>query len=108
MIINQNTHFTIETPESVNSMKEHTLEELRGGIDDGYSFFVPTEITDNQEKVVYKVGFLKKFYSLLYPQYSNAEIYKIINKHWQVFVGVRQMERHCLKYIKLFEKSEEH
>jgi hypothetical protein len=108
MIINNKTHFTIEKPESIISMKEHTLDELRNAIDDKYYFFVPSEITDNHEKVIYKVGFLKRFYSFLYPEHSNTEIYKMINNRWQVFVGVRQMERLCLKYTILFDKKEEH
>ena len=105
MIINKKTHFTIENPERILLMEEHIREELRNAIDDKYYFFVPSEITDNHEKVIYKVGFLKRFYSFLYPEHSNTEIYRVINELWQVFVGVRQMERLCLKYTELFDKE---
>lgn len=100
MIINKRTNFIIETPEKVLKMPKHLYDNL--DISE-YKFVVPEHIKDNSQKIIYKIGFLKKFYLALYPTMAISEIYKKINIEWQVFVGVRQMERHWKKYIELFD-----
>ena len=102
MIINKRTNYIIEEPEEILKVPKHVHMNLDSS---EYIFVVPKEITNNTEKIIYKIGFLKKYYSLLNSEMSIAEIYKKINIEWQVFIGHRQMERHCKKYIKLFDKK---
>lgn len=110
MIINKRTNYIIEYPEEVlkvlkvPKVPKHVYLNLDLDTSE-YIFIVPKEITDNTQKIIYKIGFLKKFYLLSNPKMTNIEIYKIINNEWQVFVGHRQMERHWKNYIKLFDKK---
>ena len=105
MIKNRHTDFTIKKPEEVSEMESHMLDDIRKMLSDAI-FFVPTEITNNQRKLVYKVGFLKTLYSLLYPDLSNSKIYTMIDKRWQIFKSRRQMERLCYEYINLKKQGE--
>lgn len=105
MIINKQTNHTITDPEEVLKRPKHIFENFDSS---EYKFVIPSEITDNQNKVIYKIGFLKIFLSLLYPEESNVKIYEKINKDWQVFIGIRQMERNYKKYSELFKKKREH
>ena len=98
MIVNNTSNFTIKSPDDIKEMKGHMYSELKKINSKSSSFVIPDHVTDNRDKVVYKVGFLIAFYTILYPEYSKTQIYEIMNTEWQVFVGVRQMERHLLKY----------
>lgn len=71
-----------------------------------YHFIVPDHITDNQKKLVYKIGFLKTLYALAYEDLSNVEQFKELDKDWQIFKSVRQMERLYRQYKELKEKGE--
>lgn len=99
MIINKRTDFKIETPEQIlkkpNLYKNLDISE--------YKFVIPEHIVDNSQKIIYKIGFLKKFYMALYPDMKLSEIYQKINIDWQVFVGARQMDRHWNKYLEWFD-----
>lgn len=108
MIINKHTNFTITDPLEVISMPEHLKISLRKEeLNNDFLFVIPETIQDNSYKTIYKLGWLKKFYSLLYPKYTNVQVYRKINDLWQIFVGVRQMERMWLKYVEMYQKKEE-
>ena len=98
MIVNKRTGFVIQKDTKYAISVFDASEWL---------FVVPEHIVDNHLKVVYKVGYLKKFYHMLDPNLNNAEIFQKINTEWQVFIGERQMERLWKKYTDLFEKKGE-
>lgn len=105
MIKNKLTNFTIKEPEEVSEMPNHMFDDLKDMLKDAV-FFVPENILHNQTKIVYKVGFLKTLYALLYPEHSNKKIYQLIDKRWQIFKSVRQMERLYAEYVELKKKGE--
>ncbi len=105
MIKNNTTDYVIKTTEEVAGYPEHQLDSLRGVIDDCV-FIIPIRIRKNQHKLIYKVGFLKTVYSFIHSDFTNHEIYMIIEKDWQVFKGVRQMERLYAEYLELKKKGE--
>lgn len=108
MIKNKYTDYTIVEPEEILSMPKHSLIDLRKEEqNDHFLFIVPATIQDNAYKTIYKLGWLKRFYILLYPKYSTVQVYREINQKWQIFVGIRQMERLWLKYVELYQKKEE-
>ena len=108
MIKNKYTDFVIEDPNEIISMPNHIKAELKGmDQDNHFVFLVPVHIEDNALKTVYKLGWLKHFYTQLYPKYSAVQIYREINQRWQIFVGIRQMERLWLKYVEIYQEKEE-
>lgn len=117
MITNKATGYIFMKPEELSSMPNHVAESFKlNGISSDYLFYIPTEIIVGDKKVeiksdhlkvIYKVGFLRKFYKLLFPDISYSKIYKIINNEWQVFKSERQMERLSKKYTETFETKEE-
>ena len=108
MIKNKYTNFAIKEPEEILSMPEHMLIDLkRDEQESHFIFIVPPIIDDNTYKTIYKLGWLKRFYTLLYPKYSSVQVYREINQRWQVFIGVRQMERLSLRYNEIYGKKEE-
>lgn len=103
MLINNLTNFTLKSPDDVLSLQSHVVESLRESLNKReFRFFIHSEITDNNKKVIYKVGFLRYLYKILYPDMPYSEIYTIINTNWEVFKSDRQMERYASKYIELF------
>jgi len=106
MIINKYTGFAIDKDMYV---PEHMYNDVRKMLEDDKSVFVvPKEITDNQLKLVYKVGFLKKLYSLILPNtITNHQIYALIGIDHQVFKSIRQMERLNSQYLELYDNKEE-
>lgn len=108
MIKNKYTDYTIENPEDILSMPEHSLIDLRNEEQENhFLFIVPAIIQNNAYKTIYKLGWLKQFYILLYPKYSNVQVYREINQRWQIFVGIRQMERLWLRYVEIYQNKEE-
>ncbi len=105
MIKNNTTDYIIKTTEEVAGYPEHQLDSLRGVIQDCV-FIIPDTITNNQHKLIYKVGFLKTIISILEPDFTNFEVYNIISTHWQIFKSVRQMERLYAEYLELKNKGE--
>ncbi len=106
MIQNKYTDYTIEDPEELLSMPEHSLIDLRKEEQENhFLFIVPATIQDNSYKTIYKLGWLKRFYIHLYPKYSNVQVYREINQRWQIFVGIRQMERLWLKYVEIYQNN---
>jgi hypothetical protein len=103
MIVNKETGLLIDQ----ESLLYTERKDLNGFHETNWLFMIPERIKDNHLKVIYKVGFLKKIYHLIDYELSNAEIFEKINAEWQVFLGVRQMERLQKKYIDLFDKKEE-
>ena len=104
MIVNKRTGFAVDK----NNIDLPILRFDLKDIDESeWIFIIPKEIKDDHLKTVYKAGWLKKFYDTIFPDYTNYEIWGIINNDWQVFVGIRQMERLWKKYDNLFEKREE-
>lgn len=101
MIINKRTNFTIKDAKYVSENIYHSLKNFDSS---EWNFKIPEDITNDKEKIIYKIGFLRIFYKLLFPDYSISKIYKIINNEWEVFIGVRQMERNWNKYKILFNK----
>lgn len=108
MIINKATGYIFLKPEEVSVLPTHVASSFKlKGMNKDYMFFIPNKIKEDHSKDIYKVGFLRKFYKLIFPNVSYSEIYKIINNEWQVFKSERQMERLCKKYSELFETKEE-
>lgn len=103
MIINKISSLLIERPEEVFLFSEKQswgwIEAEENG---NLIFVIPNHIIDNHEKDVYKVGYLRKFLKLLYPELSYSKIHKKINSNWEVFKSNRQMERLSKKYDDLF------
>jgi hypothetical protein len=106
MIVNKFTGYIIDTTEAVINVPEHIKKNMLNIDTDHWIFHVPNNIKNNHEKLIYKVGFLREFYKLLDPNLSYSDIYKKINKEWQVFKSERQMERLAKKY-KMSNKKEE-
>lgn len=104
MIINKRTNYKVAVPEEVLGKPSHLFENMDVS---EWTFIVPEEITDDQTKIIYKVGFLKLFIKYTNPTLSFTKIYEIINTEWQVFIGVRQMERRWKQYVNLFVKKKE-
>ena len=104
MIINKRTNFIIAEPKDALSKPKHMFENFDGA---EWYFMMPKEIKNDQMKIIYKIGFLKRLYINLKPELSFLQIYSIINTEWQVFIGARQMERNWKKYVDLFMKKEE-
>ena len=104
MIVNKRTGFAVDKKNIDLPIIRSDLKEID---ETEWLFVMPYEISDNHLKVIYKVGFLKKLYNLIFPHYTNIQIWKIINTKWQVFVGIRQMERLWKKYNELYEKKKE-
>lgn len=109
MIINKLTGYVFESPEETSVMPSHIASSFKlEGIAIDWVFHVPVQIKDDHLKVIYKVGFLRKFYKCIFPDVPYSKIYKIINDEWQIFKSERQMERLCKKYIELFDEKEEY
>lgn len=104
MIINKRTNFQITVPEEALEKPSHMFEKLDAS---EWTFVFPKGIEDDQSRIIYKVGFLKQFIKFTNPALTNSEIYGMINKDWQVFIGLRQMERRWKKYVELFVIKEE-
>jgi len=104
MLINKRTHFKITVPEEVLDKPPHVFEKIDAT---EWVFVFPEEVTDDQTKIIYKIGFLRQFLKYTNPTLTNSEIYAIINTEWQVFVGLRQMERRWKQYVNLFVIKEE-
>jgi hypothetical protein len=108
MIKNKYTDFIISDPDEVIPMPEHMLAGLRSEEQENHFIFViPIDIDENSHKTIYKLGWLKRFYTILYPKYSAVQIYREINQRWQIFVGVRQMERLWIRYTEIYQDKEE-
>lgn len=105
MIKVKTTGFTIARPEYLENSEKHIVQDLKSVLNDCI-FIIPDHIVENQKKLIYKVGFLKEIYKFLYPEKPHKEIYKLIDKSWQVFKSHRQMERLSAEYIELKEKGE--
>lgn len=95
MIVNKRTGFKIDKPKNIGDLLS---------IDHGeWMFFIPEDIKNDHDKVVYKVGFLFSIYKNISVKMANREIFKIINEKWQVFKSARQMERLVKKYNEMRE-----
>ena len=105
MIKNKVTDFIIKKPEEVSKMPNHMLTDVRAMLKDCI-FMIPDHIDNNQRKLVYKVGFLKEVYTILYPDNKNWELFTMIDDTWQIFKSQRQMERLSAEYVRLVEKGE--
>ena len=103
MIINKTTGLLIEKPEEVSLFSDKQIWGWLESEENGNLIFViPDTIIDNHEKDVYKVGYLRRFLKLLYPELSYNRIHQKINSNWEVFKSDRQMERLSKKYDELF------
>jgi len=105
MIVNKHTGYLIQRTEEVLNLPEHVQASVSELDTQDWLFVVPITIEDNQEKTIYKVGFLREFYKNLNPEMSYSDIYQKINSEWQVFKSNRQMERLYKDYVSLFAKK---
>lgn len=99
MIIEDNNLFRIDKPEWVR----HLTEEQRGFLIKAeessiLKFIIPQGLTANQEKQIYKIGFLSEFLSLLYPDKNFKFICEILSDRYDVFLSRRQIDRNVKKY----------
>jgi hypothetical protein len=78
---------------------EFTEEQKKEILEYDNTFLVPPEITNNNDKQTYRVGFLAEFTKRLYPDKSRTEIYNILEKKYQIFLSRRQIERHIKKFL---------
>jgi hypothetical protein len=88
-------------PESVNALPEFQFAKVRYEEKLGnLKFWMRDDLDDNQEKTIYKVGFLYKFLRALYPDKVQREIYEIMDERYHIFLGPRQIKRN----VKAFEE----
>lgn len=99
LCIEENNLLRFDTPEQVLKMDYLLVEKTKLADQDGnLVFIVPKKFITNDEKIIYKSGFLMIFLKLLYPEKTIDQICEIINSRYQLFKGRRQLERNLKKF----------
>lgn len=94
MIYSENTNIRLDRLIYFDHLNEHQADRLRqDDREERLLFRVPEKFTKNQEKTIYKVGFLFEFLKRLYPEKTNGEICEILNNRYQIFLSRRQIDR---------------
>lgn len=100
MIYNEATNIRIDHLVYFDSLTKNQKEALQQEEASGKVMFqVPEKFKLNRDKVIYKIGFLMDFLKRLYPDRTSAELHKILNERYQVFVGERQLQRSYKSYL---------
>lgn len=99
MIVTEHGIHEFKHPETVSLFDEDRLIRLQYEEKQSrFDFWMRNDLEDNQEKTIYKVGYLYKFLKSLYPGKKQSEIYEIMDERYHIFLGPRQIKRNVKAY----------
>jgi len=101
MIITKDSTIRIDSLSHLEALEESHIAKLRLCDMNGEIFFrVHPLLITNQEKSVYKSGFLAEFLKTIYPYPEKTfdQICEILNTRYDVFLSRRQIERNLKKF----------
>jgi hypothetical protein len=99
MIFEDNKLFHFVKPDQIKGINEEQRSFLINVEQSSkLNFVTHPKLKANQDKQIYKIGFLSEFLSLLYPEKNFKAICEIMSDRYDVFLSRRQIDRNVKKF----------